>query len=82
MKYHCEPFTNNKSKVTLIPENSVDQNLLKILDIDNPEHEFTFHEHYQAGLKKCNASAQLVGIDEFIKYPNIAICNFELAVGF
>jgi len=79
MNYRCTPQTAYTAVVDLIPTTKQDAELLKLVRIDNEDHEFTLYTHYSNGVRKCDAKAILVRIEDYIVFPHRALCTFEMS---
>ncbi|WP_158826921.1 hypothetical protein [Mucilaginibacter lacusdianchii] len=81
MNYRYEPVSQTKAVIELIPVTDQEKTLLKQLNINNPEHEMTFHYYFEKGLQSRNVSAVLLGIDKMIEPPTKALVSFEVVIG-
>ncbi|TCS84740.1 hypothetical protein EDD80_1189 [Anseongella ginsenosidimutans] len=80
MDYSCKLVNPTLAIIEIIPETPEEDTYLKTLDINNPEHEMTFHHYFEKGLQTCNASAVLLDI-EMIDPPKKARVSFEVVRG-
>jgi hypothetical protein len=80
MKYSYNAVSQTLAIIELIPESDQDKILLNTLNIKNPDHEMTFHHHFEKGLQSRNASAVLLGL-EMIEPPKKALVSFDVVIG-
>ena len=80
MKYRHQRILKTTVQIELVPEDEKDRSLLKFLSTGEPDND-TLHHYYQEGLQRYSVSALLLGLD-FIEYPTMAICRFDVAIGF
>lgn len=81
MKYECYPQDAYTAVVELVPTTEADRILLKSMKRDNEDHLFTLHHHFEQGVKKIEAKAQLADSVDYVVFPTRAICRFEMVRG-
>jgi hypothetical protein len=77
MKYSISNKTRNSCVITLIPETSVEQALLK-----NTEEQDTFLFHYQAALERhLSPSATFINLIDDTSFPSPVTVHYEMTKG-
>ncbi|QHS61251.1 hypothetical protein [Chitinophaga agri] len=77
MKYHVKTINSSRCHITLLPENDVDENLLRIRDEEERDAKaFTFEWHYQSALtNKFGIKAHLTAIHNH-HYPSSVFADY------